>query len=84
LPTHKEQAQPNFKGFGHHPVLAECDNVREPLAWMMRPGSAGSNTADDHLTLLDEAIAAQLAQGELRRPAALVLRGHGATAGPLP
>jgi len=25
---------------------------------MMRPGSAGSNTAEDHLTLLDEAIAA--------------------------
>ena len=43
VPAHsdKEQAQPNFKGFGHHPVLAECDNVREPLAWMMRPGSAG-------------------------------------------
>jgi hypothetical protein len=42
VPAHsdKEQAQPNFKGFGHHPVLAECDNVREPLAWMMRPGSA--------------------------------------------
>jgi hypothetical protein len=54
----KEQAQPNFKGFGHHPVLAECDNMREPLAWMMRPGSAGSNTAEDHLKLLDEAIAA--------------------------
>ena len=60
VPAHsdKEQAQPNFKGFGHHPVLAECDNVREPLAWMMRPGSAGSNTAADHLKLVDEAIAA--------------------------
>ncbi len=36
VPAHsdKEQAQPNFKGFGHHPVLAECDNVREPLAWI--------------------------------------------------
>jgi hypothetical protein len=54
----KELAEPNFKGFGHHPILAECDNLREPLAWMMRPGSAGSNTAADHLTLLDEAIAA--------------------------
>ena len=60
VPAHsdKEQARPNFKGFGHHPVLAECDNVREPLAWMLRPGSAGSNTAADHLKLLDEAIAA--------------------------
>jgi hypothetical protein len=60
VPAHsdKEQAEPNFKGFGHHPVIAECDNVREPLAWMMRPGSAGSNTAEDHVKLLDEAIAA--------------------------
>jgi hypothetical protein len=60
VPAHsdKEQAEPNFKGFGHHPVIAECDNIREPLAWMMRPGSAGSSTAADHLKLLDEAIAA--------------------------
>ena len=60
VPAHsdKEQAEANFKGFGHHPLLAECDNMREPLAWMMRPGSAGSNTAADHLRLLDEAIAA--------------------------
>jgi hypothetical protein len=54
----KELAEPNFKGFGHHPVIAACDNVAEPLAWMLRPGSAGSNTAADHLRLLDEAIAA--------------------------
>ena len=75
VPAHpgKEQAQPNFKGFGYHPVLAECDNVREPLAWMMWPGSAGSNTAADHLKLLDEAIAAlppavsPEADGHLRR-----------------
>jgi hypothetical protein len=32
--------------------------VREPLAWMMRPGSAGSNTAADHLQVFDDAIAA--------------------------
>ena len=37
----KERAEPNFKGFGHHPLLASCDNVAEPLAWMLRPGSAG-------------------------------------------
>jgi hypothetical protein len=30
----KELAEPNFKGFGHHPLVAGCDNVREPLAWM--------------------------------------------------
>ena len=54
----KEGAEPNFKGFGHHPLLAYCDNTDEPLAGMMRPGSAGSNTASDHITVLDEAIAA--------------------------
>ena len=32
--------------------------MAEPLAWMLRPGSAGSNTAADHLRLLGEAIAA--------------------------
>jgi DDE family transposase len=54
----KEGAEPNFKGFGLHPLGAWCDNTTEPLAGMLRPGSAGSNTAADHLTVLDEAIAA--------------------------
>jgi len=60
VPAHsdKEGAEPNFKGFGHHPLLATCDNTGEPLAWMLRPGSAGSNTADDHLALLAGAIQA--------------------------
>jgi hypothetical protein len=55
----KELAEGNFKGYGHHPLLAVCDNTGgEPLAWMLRRGSAGSNTAADHLALLDAAIAA--------------------------
>ena len=54
----KEGAEPNFKGFGLHPLLAYCDNTTEPLAGMLRPGSAGSNTAADHLAVLDAAIAA--------------------------
>ena len=54
----KELAEANFKGFGHHPLLAACDNTGEPLAWMLRPGSAGSNTAADHLRLLREAVEA--------------------------
>src|SRR5271157_3785912 len=55
----KELAEANFKGYGHHPLLAVCDNTGgEPLAWMLRRGSAGSNTAADHLELLDAAIAA--------------------------
>ena len=39
-------------------MLAACDNTGEPLAGMLRPGSAGSNTAADHLAVLDAAIAA--------------------------
>src|SRR5262249_58289745 len=54
----KEGAEPNFKGFGLHPLLACCDNTAEPLAGMLRPGSAGSNTAADHLTVLEAAITA--------------------------
>ena len=55
----KELAEANYKGYGHHPLIAACDNTGgEPLAWMLRRGSAGSNTAADHLVLLDAAIAA--------------------------
>jgi len=54
----KEGAEPNFKGFGHHPLLAYCDNTGEPLAGMLREGSAGSNTAADHIAVLDQAIGA--------------------------
>lgn len=58
VPAHsdKQGAEPNFKGFGHHPLLAYCDNTAEPLAGMLRRGSAGSNTTVDHLRVLDEAM----------------------------
>src|SRR5215211_975925 len=55
----KELAEPNFKGFGHHPLQAYCDNTGgQPLAWLLRRGSAGSNTAEDHIAITDAAIAA--------------------------
>ena len=60
-PAHsdKELAQPNFKGvLGHHPLLSYCDNTGEPLAGMMRRGGAGANTVADHLTVLEDSIAA--------------------------
>jgi Transposase DDE domain group 1 len=60
-PAHseKELAEGNFKGFGHHPLLSFCDNTGgEPLAWMLRKGSAGSNTAADHIGLVDAPVAA--------------------------
>ena len=54
----KAGAEPNFKGFGLHPLGCWCDNTGEPLAGMLRPGCAGSNTTADHITVLDAAIAA--------------------------
>lgn len=59
-PAHsdKEGAEPNFKGFGHHPLMSYCDNTGEPLAGVLRPGSAGSNTTTDHIRLVDASIAA--------------------------
>jgi hypothetical protein len=55
----RELAEAGYKGYGHHRLLAACDNTGgEPLAWMLRRGSAASNTAADHLALLDAAIAA--------------------------
>ena len=58
--SEKEQASPTFKKtFGFYPLLAYCDNTGgEPLAGMLRKGNAGSNTAADHLGVLDDAIAA--------------------------
>ena len=76
----KELAEANFKGYGHHPLLAACDNTGgEPLAWMLRRGSAGSNTAADHLVLLDAAIAA-LPPG-FRRRLMVTADGAGASHG---
>ena len=56
--SEKEQAAATFKhSFGYHPVLAFCDNTNEALAGMLRPGNAGSNTAADHIELIDQALA---------------------------
>jgi hypothetical protein len=53
----KEGASPTFKrSFGFHPLAAWCANTQECLAMLLRTGSAGSNTAADHVTVLDEAL----------------------------
>ncbi len=59
----KENAAPTWKkGFGFHPLLCYLDRPDvsggEALAGLLRPGNAGSNTAADHVTVLDLAIAA--------------------------
>lgn len=77
--SEKEGAEPNYKGSGHHPLLAYCDNTAEPLAGMLRPGSAGSNTTADHLQVLDEAITAVPAK--YRRRLMVTCDGAGASHG---
>jgi hypothetical protein len=54
----KAGAKGTFKGtYGHHPLLATCDNTGELLVVMLREGNAGSNTGADHVKVLDAAIA---------------------------
>ena len=74
----KQWAEANFKGFGHHPLQAYCDNTAgEPLAWMLRRGSAGSNTAQDHIGIVDAAITALPQQ--FRRRLMVTVDGAGAS-----
>jgi hypothetical protein len=54
----KEQAAGTFKGtYGHHPLTGWCDNTGENLAVTLRPGNAGSNTAADHIEVVDACLA---------------------------
>ena len=60
--SEKENAAPTWKkGFGFHPLLCYLDRPEvsggEALAGLLRPGNAGSNTAADHVRVLDMAIA---------------------------
>jgi hypothetical protein len=74
----KQQARGTFKGtWGFHPLTAWCDNTSESLAVLLRPGNAGSNTAADHIAVLDEAIAQIPAR--YRRRMLITCDGAGAT-----
>ena len=63
--SEKESAAATFKRtFGFHPLLAFLDHGPvgdggggEPLAAVLRPGSANANTAADHIEVLDLALA---------------------------
>lgn len=59
--SEKEWAAPTFKrGYGFHPMLAFADHGPDgtgtPLAAVLRPGNAGSNTAADHVAVLAAAL----------------------------
>lgn len=76
--SEKQQAKGTFKGtFGHHPLTSWCDNTQESLVVKLRPGSAGSNTAADHLQVLDASIAQIPARH--RRRMLITCDGAGAT-----
>jgi hypothetical protein len=56
--SEKEHAAGNYKGgYGFHPLLSYADETREALGALLRPGNAGSNTVEDHTTVLDLALA---------------------------
>ncbi len=57
--SEKEDAAPTYKhGFGFNPLGVWCDNTKEPLAAMLRPGNAAPNDTDDHLELLEQTVRA--------------------------
>jgi len=56
--SEKEKAAGNYKcGYGFHPMQAYLDETREALGGVLRPGNAGSNTAEDHKAVVDRALA---------------------------
>jgi len=56
--SEKENATPTWKRtFGYHPLFCFLDGTREALAGLLREGRAGSNTTEDHITVLDAALA---------------------------
>jgi hypothetical protein len=60
--SEKDQATPTWKKtFGFHPLTVFADHgpegSGEPLAIMLRPGNAGSNTAADHIAATRLALA---------------------------
>jgi hypothetical protein len=56
--SEKENAAGNYKGgYGFHTLQTYLDETREALGGLLGPGNAGSNTAEDHKTVLDLALA---------------------------
>jgi hypothetical protein len=77
----KERAAPTWKHtYGFHPLAVFADHgetgTGEPLAIMLRPGNAGSNTAADHIEAMRLALA-QLPAAARRRVLARADSGGG-------
>lgn len=87
--SEKDQATRTWKKtFGFHPLGGWVDHgdggTGEPVAWLLRPGNAGSNTAADHVTVFEQALA-QIPEpytardDDGRRPVLVRVDGAGAT-----
>lgn len=77
----KQDAAPTWKRtHGHHPLMGFVDHgpggTGEPVAALIRPGNAGSNRADDHVTATQLALA-QLPK-EYRRGRRTLIRADSA------
>jgi hypothetical protein len=55
--THVRRSTTQRRPFGYHPIFGFLDNTNEALAGILRPGNAGSNTATDHIAVLDACLA---------------------------
>jgi hypothetical protein len=60
--SEKQDATATWKRtFGHHPLVVFVDHGQggagEPVAGLLRPGNAGSNSAADHVTTTRMALA---------------------------
>ena len=85
----KEQASRTWKKtYGHHPLGGWVDHgvggTGEPVAWLLRPGRAGSNTAADHVAVFEQALGQLPAEWtgrdeQGRRPVLVRVDGAGAT-----
>jgi hypothetical protein len=78
----KQGAAGTYKhGFGFYPLLAfldRQDGTGEALAGLLRPGNAGSNTAADHIEVIDLALA-QLPNATRAQPIVVRADTGGAT-----
>ncbi|HEY1738002.1 MAG TPA: IS1380 family transposase [Acidimicrobiia bacterium] len=54
---HKQGTAATYKGgYGFHPMFCFADATGEMLGALLRPGNAAANSAEDHLTVLDQAV----------------------------
>jgi hypothetical protein len=77
--SEKQGAAGTYKrGYGFHPLLCFEAGSGEALAGVLRPGNAGSNTASDHIEVLERALA-QLPEGTANRGTLVRCDSGGAT-----